>query len=65
MERMIIMSWGGRRKGAGRPPAEPNEIRKARSIKMTDEEWAMAKRLAESEGLSASEYIRKVSLKQS
>lgn len=45
-------------KRAGRPAMDPDDKRKPRSIKMTDEEWEEIKKLAAEAGMSASEYIR-------
>lgn len=44
-------------KKAGRP-ALGDDKRKARSIKMTDEEWSLIQAKAEAASLSASEFIR-------
>lgn len=43
----------------GRPAMSPDEKRKPRSIKMTDEEWRKLQKLAEGEEISVAEYIRK------
>lgn len=47
------------KKPVGRPPMNPDEKRKPRSIKMTDEEWRQLQKLAEEEEKSVAEYIRK------
>jgi hypothetical protein len=44
--------------GPGRPAMDPDEKRKARSIKMSDEEWDKMKELAEQAGVSVAELIR-------
>ena len=45
-------------KPVGRPAMDPDDKRKPRSIKMTDEEWETIKRKAEGAGVSATEFIR-------
>lgn len=49
-------------KRIGRPPMAADEKRKARSFKATDTEWQAIQQIAANRGLSASEYIRMVSL---
>lgn len=49
-------------KGPGRPPLPHEEKRKARSIKISDKEWAEIQELASKENLSTSEYIRRKAL---
>lgn len=39
--------------------------RQSRAIRMTDEEWAVVKKVAAEEGLSASEYVRRAIAKTS
>lgn len=43
----------------GRPAMKPDDKRKPRSIKMTDDEWRQLQKLAEEEEKSVAEYIRK------
>ena len=42
----------------GRPSVPPDEKRKPRSIKMSDEEWEEIRQRADALGLPISEYIR-------
>jgi hypothetical protein len=42
----------------GRPAMSPDEKRKPRSIKMSDDEWDKMKELAEQAGVSVAELIR-------
>lgn len=44
----------------GRPPVE--DLRKPRSFKATDAEWAKIKELAKSKGMTAGEYLRNCAL---
>ena len=46
------------KKPRGRPELDPDEKRKNRSIKMTDEEWQQIKELAKEAGMNVSQYIR-------
>ena len=48
-------SWGGKRKGAGRPKVESK--RKSRLVQFHDEEWDMIKRKAAKRGMSLREYL--------
>lgn len=54
------MTHGGKRPGAGRPPAEDKRV--VRAIKMSSAEWQRVKDLAGAEGLKVSEYIRRKAL---
>lgn len=47
---------GGKREGAGRPPAEDKRI--SRSIKFSDVEWEIVKQKADAAGKTISDYIR-------
>ncbi len=51
-------------KKAGRPAMSADEKRKPRSFKATDTEWQAIQRMAAERGLSASEYIRNVTLEK-
>ncbi|MEN6391071.1 MAG: hypothetical protein ABFD04_11700 [Syntrophomonas sp.] len=51
-----------RRPGPGRPELTPEEKRKPRSFKATDEEWAEIQSRAAEANLSAGEYIRQKTL---
>jgi hypothetical protein len=57
------MPSGGKREGAGRP-VEAGEARKGRMIRFADHEWEQIKKLADELGITASEYIRKKTLKK-
>ena len=48
--------------GPGRPAMPPDEKRKNRSFKVTDDEWERIGELAKEEGLNISEYIRRQTL---
>lgn len=48
--------------GPGRPAMPPDEKRKNRSFKVTDDEWARIGELAKEAGLNISEYIRRQTL---
>jgi hypothetical protein len=50
------------KKKAGRPAMSADEKRKPRSVKMSDAEWQAIQQIAAERGLSASEYIRNVTL---
>lgn len=54
------MPKGGKRQGAGRPSL--GEIKKNRSIKYTDTEWARVNEKAKAENITASDYVRKKTL---
>lgn len=49
-------------KKVGRPAMSADKKRKPRSFKATDTEWQAIQRMAAERGLSASEYIRNVTL---
>lgn len=49
-------------KAVGRPAMDPDEKRKLRSFKATDDEWRQIQERAEKAGLSTSAYIRKRAL---
>lgn len=49
---------GGPRKGAGRPPA-PEKMRR-RPIGMLEADWQKARTLAEAQGVSVDEVIRRL-----
>lgn len=51
-------TWGGRRLGSGRPALPKDEVKKIRTIKMSDKEWQKIGELAEKKGMTKSEYIR-------
>ena len=46
----------------GRPAMDPDDKRKPRSVKLSDEEWLEIQRRAKEAGISASEYIRQKAL---
>lgn len=50
--------WGGARRGAGRPSLPKDEVKKIRTVKMSDKEWSKLGELAEKDGKTKSEYIR-------
>lgn len=47
---------------AGRPAMEPDEKRKNRSFKASDDEWMQMGELAKEEGVKVSEFIRRKTL---
>lgn len=51
-------NWGGARRGSGRPSLPKDEVKKIRTVKMSDKEWRKLGELAEKEGKTKSEYIR-------
>ena len=51
-------NWGGARRGSGRPPLPKDEVKKIRTVKMSDKEWQKIGELAEQKGKTKSEYIR-------
>ena len=51
-------NWGGARRGSGRPSLPKDEVKKIRTIKMSDKEWSKLGELAEKVGKTKSEYIR-------
>ena len=57
-EKLKKNTWGGKRAGAGKPALPEDEVKKIRSIKMSDNEWHKLGELAEKKGKTKSEYIR-------
>mgnify|MGYP001395813870 CR=1 FL=1 len=55
---MNKLQHGGHRKGAGRPPAQ--EKMRRRSIGMLESDWQKAQALADREGVSIDEIIRRL-----
>ena len=55
---MEYRNWGGARRGSGRPALPKDEVKKIRTVKMSDKEWSKLGELAEKEGKTKSEYIR-------
>ena len=51
-------NWGGARRGSGRPSLPKDEVKKIRTVKMSDKEWRRLGELAEKDGKTKSEYIR-------
>ena len=51
-------NWGGARRGSGRPSLPKDEVKKIRTVKMSDKEWSKLGELAEKVGKTKSEYIR-------
>ena len=51
-------NWGGARRGSGRPSLPKDEVKKIRTVKMSDNEWHKLGELAEKKGKTKSEYIR-------
>ena len=51
-------NWGGARRGSGRPALPKDEVKKIRTVKMSDTEWHRLGELAKKEGKTKSEYIR-------
>ena len=51
-------NWGGARRGSGRRALPKDELKKIRTIKMSDNEWEKIGELAEQKGKTKSEYIR-------
>lgn len=51
-------NWGGARRGSGRPALPKDEVKKIRTVKMSDNEWRKLGELAEKKGKTKSEYIR-------
>lgn len=45
---------------AGRPPLPPELKRVSKSIRMTKAEWKQAKQLAQAQGVSVNELIRRL-----
>ena len=52
------------KKKVGRPAMSADKKRKPRTFKATDTEWQAIQRMAAERGLSASEYIRNVTLRK-
>jgi hypothetical protein len=52
---MVKKSWGGQRKGAGRPKLE--EKRKQRALHFFDEEWELIRQKAAERDMSPREYL--------
>ena len=61
-EKLKKNTWGGKRAGAGKPALPEDEVKKIRSIKMSDNEWHKLGELAENKGITKSEYIRLMTL---
>lgn len=57
-EKKVKNTWGGRRAGAGKPALPKDEVKKNRSIKMSDKEWDLLGSLADAKHMTKSEYIR-------
>ena len=55
---MEYRNCGGARRGSGRPALPKDEVKKIRTVKMSDKEWHKLSELAEKEGKTKSEYIR-------
>ena len=55
---MKDINWGGARRGSGRPALPKDEVKKIRTVKVSDKEWSKLGELAEKEGKTKSEYIR-------
>ena len=51
-------NWGGARRGSGRPSLPKDEVKKIRTVKMSDSEWHRLGELAEKKGKTKSGYIR-------
>ncbi len=51
-------NWGGARRGSGRPTLPKDEVKKIRTVKMSDKEWKKLGELAGEKGMTKSEYIR-------
>ena len=51
-------NWGGARRGTGRHALPKDEVKKIRTVKMSDKEWQKIGELAEKKGMKKSEYIR-------
>ena len=51
-------NWGGARRGSGRPSLPKDEVKKIRTVKMSDKEWRKLGEIAEKKGITKSEYIR-------
>ena len=55
---MEYRNLGGARRGSGRPALPKDEVKKIRTVKMSDKEWRRLGVLAEKKGKTKSEYIR-------
>ena len=51
-------NWGGARRCSGRPALPKDEVKKIRTVKMSDKEWRKLGEIAEEKGKTKSEYIR-------
>ena len=51
-------NWGGARRGSGRPSLPKDEVKKIRTVKMSDKEWKKLGELAGEKGKTECEYIR-------
>ena len=51
-------NWGGARRGSGRPTLPKDEVKKIRTVKMSDKEWKKLGELAGEKGKTKNEYIR-------
>lgn len=51
---------GGPRKGAGRPPSPDTQPLVTKSQRMTAEEWEHAAQVAQAQGVSVNELIRRL-----
>ena len=51
---------GGSRKGAGRPPSPDTQPLVTKSQRMTAEEWEHAAQVAQAQGISVNELIRRL-----
>ena len=51
-------NWGGARRGSGRRALPKDEVKKIRTVKMSDKEWHKLGELAEKKGKTKNEYIR-------
>lgn len=62
VEEIKKSNWGGRRPGAGRPALPGAGLRRGRSIRATDEEWKVIRRLAKllKDGGAKAEKLKKL-----
>lgn len=51
---------GGRRQGAGRPPSPDTQPLISKTQRMTAEEWEHAAQVAQAQGVSVNEIIRRL-----
>ena len=61
-EKLKKNTWGGKRVGAGKPALPEDEVKKIRTVKMSDNEWHKLGVIAEKKGVTKSEYIRLMTL---